>query len=60
MYAPISDCQVLLCGGMGTPAHENAEAAGLKVIMTSGKISDAVQSYLAGSLTSDPRRIHKR
>jgi predicted Fe-Mo cluster-binding NifX family protein len=58
MYAPISDCEVLLCGGMGTPAYENAEALGLKVIMTSGKISDAVQGYLAGSLVSDPRRIH--
>jgi len=58
MFAPITDCQVLFCGGMGTPALEKAQAAGLEVILTGGEIDTAVQAYLAGSLKSDLRRIH--
>jgi predicted Fe-Mo cluster-binding NifX family protein len=60
MFAPIHDCQILLCAGMRSPAHEKAEAAGLKVIMTSGTINDAIQSYLHGNLVSDPQRIHNQ
>ena len=60
MFAPIKDCQILLCGGMRNPAHEKAEAAGLKVIMTSGAIKAAIQSYLHGNLVSDPQRIHNQ
>jgi predicted Fe-Mo cluster-binding NifX family protein len=58
MFAPIRDCQVLLCGGMRTPAYEKAEAIGLQVIMTSGRIDEAVQAYLNGTVINDPRRIH--
>jgi predicted Fe-Mo cluster-binding NifX family protein len=60
MFAPIQDCQVLLCGGMRTPAYEKAEAVGLQIIMTGGKIDDAVRKYLQGNLVSDPRRINTR
>jgi predicted Fe-Mo cluster-binding NifX family protein len=59
MLAPIRDCQILLCGGMRTFAYENAEAAGLHVIMTGGLIEDAVRGYLSGNLVSDPRLIRK-
>ena len=59
MFAPISDCQVLLCGGMGTPAYDKALAAGLTVILTGGDIETAVQAYLSDALTSDLRRIHQ-
>lgn len=59
MFAPISDCQVLLCGGMGSPAFDKAQAAGLNVILTGGEIDTAVQAYLAGSLKTDLRRIHQ-
>jgi predicted Fe-Mo cluster-binding NifX family protein len=58
MFAPITDCQVLLCGGMGVPAFEKAQSAGLQVILAGGEIETAVQSYLNGQLTSDLRRIH--
>ena len=34
MFASISDCQVLICGGMGEPAFESAVANGLQVILT--------------------------
>ncbi len=59
MFAPIADCQVLIAGGMGQPAHDHAVAAGLEVVMTGEKsIAAALEAYRRGSLTSDPRRIH--
>lgn len=59
MFAPIQDCQVLLVGGMGEPAYEKARSTGLQVVLTGGKIDDAVQAYLRGELVSDERRIHR-
>jgi len=57
MFAPIRDCQVLLCGGMRTPAYKSAEAVGLQVIMTGGPIENAVTAYLNGNLVSELHRI---
>ena len=59
MFAPIADCQVLFCGGMGTPAFTKAQDAGLSVILTGGDIDAAIEAYISGSLVSDPRRIHQ-
>lgn len=59
MFAPLADCQVLLCGGMGTPAYQKAIAAGLQVSLVGGEILPAVQAYLDGSLNSDLRRVHQ-
>lgn len=59
MFAPIADCQVLLCGGMGTPAYQKAQQAGLEVVLTSGALPQVVQSYLDGRVISDFRRIHQ-
>lgn len=58
MFAPIGDCQVLLCGGMGSPAYQKALEAGLKVVLTGGEIATAVQAYLEGRVTSELRRVH--
>ena len=58
MFAPVSDCQVLLCGGMGQPAYKGALDAGLEEYLTRGPIRDQVQAFLAGTLTSDMRRVH--
>ena len=60
MLAPIQDCTVLLCGGMRTRAFEHAQSAGLQVIMTVGKIDEAVRQYLSGELISDTRRIRSQ
>ncbi len=57
MFSPIRDCRILLCGGMRTRAYDHATAAGLQVIMTVGRIEDAVKAYLNGTLISDTRRI---
>jgi predicted Fe-Mo cluster-binding NifX family protein len=59
MFAPISDCKVLICGGMGTPAYQKAQAAGLEVVLVGGEMRMAVDAYLLGQLHSDPRRVHQ-
>ncbi len=59
MFAPIADCKVLLCGGMGEPAYRRALQAGLEVMLSGGSIDDALQAYLRGELTSDMRRVHR-
>ena len=58
MFAPITDCQVLICGGMGGPAHAKAKAAGLEIVLTSGPIESVVQAYLKGEINNDPTRVH--
>jgi len=59
MFAPVADCQVLLCGGMGTPAYQKAQVAGLQVVLVGGEIGAVVEAYLAGQVESDPRRVHQ-
>jgi len=60
MFGPITDCQVLIGGGMGEGALEGARAQGLEVILTGEKqITAALAAYRAGTLTSDLRRIHR-
>jgi predicted Fe-Mo cluster-binding NifX family protein len=59
MFQPVTDCQVLVAGGMGQPAYDRAVALGLNVILTGERtIADALAAYRAGGLASDPRRVH--
>jgi predicted Fe-Mo cluster-binding NifX family protein len=61
MLEPISDCQVLISGGMGQPAYQHAISKGLQVILSGEKdITAALEAYRTGKLESDPRRIHHR
>jgi predicted Fe-Mo cluster-binding NifX family protein len=59
MFEPISDCQVLVAGGMGAPAWEKARAAGLAVYLAGGTIADALAAFARGDLRSDERRLHQ-
>lgn len=60
MFTPLSDCQVLIAGGMGQPAYDRAVQQGLQVFLTSERtIPAALAAYQAGQLQSDPRRIHQ-
>jgi predicted Fe-Mo cluster-binding NifX family protein len=60
MFAPISDCNVLIAGGMGEPALAHAVDHGLQVILTGvSTIEAGLADYQAGTLVSDTRRIHK-
>ena len=59
MFASIADCQVLVVGGMGTPAHQAALAHGLHVIATGQHdIAATLQAYLNGTLQENPLLIH--
>jgi len=59
MLAAVSDCQVLISGGMGRLAYQHAQASNMAIYMTGGKIEEAVQAYLRGELTSNERRVHR-
>ncbi|MCD6116221.1 dinitrogenase iron-molybdenum cofactor biosynthesis protein [bacterium] len=51
MAAEISDCDVLIAGGMGSGAYESFKSAGLDVVLTDKPvIDDAVQAYIDGNL----------
>jgi len=58
MFAPIADCKVLICGGMGQPAYQKAVSTGLEIVLTGGKIESAVQAYLKGEALTDLGRVH--
>jgi predicted Fe-Mo cluster-binding NifX family protein len=60
LFAPIVDCQALISGGMGDSAYRHATSQGLEVILPADeKIMVALEGYLAGTLVSDMRRVHK-
>ena len=59
MAETISDCQVLLAGGMGWGAYESMQAYNIKPVVTDVKsIDEAVQLYLDGKLTNLMERLH--
>ena len=59
MAETISDCQVLLAGGMGWGAYEGMQSYNIKPIVTDVKsIDEAVQLYLDGKLTNLMERLH--
>jgi predicted Fe-Mo cluster-binding NifX family protein len=56
---PVSDCAVLVAGGMGLPMVGHIEARGIRLILTSlTSIDDALERYLAGTLEHEPARAH--
>ena len=59
MADTISDCQVLLLGGMGWGAYEAMKSYGIEPIATDLKdIDEAVKLYLAGKLPNLMERLH--
>ena len=59
MITPISDCQVLLAGGMGMGAHLSLKEHGIQPIITDiREIQEAVDTYLAGTLVDHTERLH--
>jgi predicted DNA-binding protein (UPF0251 family)/predicted Fe-Mo cluster-binding NifX family protein len=59
MTANITDCQVVLSGGMGWGAFENLKSQGIEAIITDvADIEAAVQQYLAGDLPNLMERLH--
>lgn len=59
MAMAISDCQVLLVGGMGWGAYEAMNSYGIETIATDVRdIEEAVKLYLAGKLSNLMERLH--
>ncbi len=60
MLEVISDCQVLVAGGMGEPMYQRALSKGLEVYLTGeDQVSSALDAYLRGTLSSNLRRVHQ-
>ena len=59
MAEAISDCQVVLTGGMGWGAYEAMQGYGIEPIVTDVKnIDEAVKLYLVGKLPNLMERLH--
>jgi len=59
MVEAISDCQVLIAGGMGWGAYESMKEHGIETIVTDVKdIGEATELYLAGNLPDLTERLH--
>ena len=59
MAETITDCQVLLAGGMGWGAYESLKNYNIEPIVTDVEnIDQAVQLYLAGKLPNLMERLH--
>jgi len=59
MMDPISDCQVLLAGGMGMGAHNALTGRGIRPILTDiSEIEQAVKSFIDGQLVDHPEWLH--
>jgi len=59
MADTITDCQVLLAGGMGRGAYESLKSYNIKPIITDvGDIDQAVQLYVDGKLPNLMERLH--
>ncbi len=59
MAEAIADCQVLLCGGMGTGAYESMRARGIKPVVTDIEgIDDAIMAFVAGNIVDRVDRLH--
>jgi predicted Fe-Mo cluster-binding NifX family protein len=59
MFAPITDCAVLIARGMGQGAHRGLQVAGIQPVLTElTDINAALEAYLAGQLVDQPQRVH--
>jgi predicted Fe-Mo cluster-binding NifX family protein len=59
MIDPISDCDVLLAGGMGQGAYNSLTMAGIHPILTDIlEIDLAVKAYIDGTLIDHPEWLH--
>jgi predicted Fe-Mo cluster-binding NifX family protein len=55
----ISDCDVLVAGGMGTHVVARATEAGIEVVLTREKlIAKALGCYVDGTLANESQLVH--
>jgi predicted Fe-Mo cluster-binding NifX family protein len=59
MAEAISDCQALLCRGMGMGAYESMKARGIRPVVTDiVTIDEAVMAYVEGEIVDQVERLH--
>lgn len=59
MAEAISDCQVLLCRGMGYGAYQSMQQVGITPMVTEeATIEEAVQAYIEGRLVDHTEKLH--
>jgi predicted Fe-Mo cluster-binding NifX family protein len=59
MSQAISDCDYLICGGMGMGAYQSMQAFGITPLVTQiQSIEEALQAYLSGDLRDETERLH--
>ncbi|MFN2304475.1 MAG: NifB/NifX family molybdenum-iron cluster-binding protein [Anaerolineales bacterium] len=59
MAQSISDCEALICGGMGMGAYQSMQTFDIKPIVTDiMDIEEAVQAYIAGELQDRTDMLH--
>jgi len=59
MAETISDCQVLIAGGMGWGAYESFKSLNIEAVVTDvASIDEAVKLYLEGKLPNLMERLH--
>lgn len=59
MAEAISDCQTLICGGMGRGAYQSMEALNITPVVTKEfEINAALEAFLKGDLTDHTEMLH--
>jgi predicted Fe-Mo cluster-binding NifX family protein len=59
MAGAITDCEALLCRGMGMGAYESMQARGIRPVVTDiASIDEAVMAYLDGRIVDHVDRLH--
>jgi predicted Fe-Mo cluster-binding NifX family protein len=59
MAETITDCQVLIAGGMGWGAYESLKSRGIEPVVTDVEnVDEAVKLYLEGKLPNLMERLH--
>jgi len=59
MAEVISDCQALVCGGMGMGAYQSMQSLGITPIVTQkSDIDQALEAYLKGELADQTDLLH--
>jgi predicted Fe-Mo cluster-binding NifX family protein len=59
MATAITDCEALLCRGMGMGAYESMKARGIRPVVTDiASIDEAVKAYIDGQIVDRVDKLH--
>jgi predicted Fe-Mo cluster-binding NifX family protein len=59
MAEAISDCEALLCRGMGMGAYQSMQVRGIRPVVTDiAVIDEAVMAYIDGSIIDQVEKLH--